>query len=147
MRLARHGTFSPGYPLRLKRLTVGILSVAVAIVGVGVGPSSLPRSTRSTEPSLLVARPDSPLRRHTLDRDIRAPVRRDCQVSEGKSRSYRVEGMSCGRCEAAVRAELDEVRGVEAVRVDMDAKQVVVGDFDDAAVRAAINEAGYEAAA
>lgn len=68
-------------------------------------------------------------------------------MSEGKSRSYRVEGMSCGRCEAAVRAELDEVRGVEAVRVDMDAKQVVVGDFDDAAVRAAINEAGYEAAA
>ena len=62
--------------------------------------------------------------------------------------TYRVEGMSCGHCEAAVREELQKVRGVEGVAIDLAAKQVVVrGDFDDGAVRAAIEGAGYEAAA
>ena len=62
--------------------------------------------------------------------------------------TYRVEGMSCGHCEAAVRTEIEKVSGVEAVEVDLGLKQVVVsGRFEDAAVRAAIDEAGYEAAA
>ena len=62
--------------------------------------------------------------------------------------SYHVEGMSCGHCEAAVRREVEKVGGVESVEVDLDAKQVVVrGRFDDAAVRSAIEDAGYEAAA
>lgn len=62
--------------------------------------------------------------------------------------SYRVEGMSCGHCEAAVRREVEKVGGVEAVEVDLDSKQVAVrGRFDDAAVRSAIENAGYEAAA
>ena len=62
--------------------------------------------------------------------------------------SYRVEGMSCGHCEAAVREELEKVAGVEGVAIDLGAKKVVVsGDFDDGAVRAAIEGAGYEAAA
>ena len=62
--------------------------------------------------------------------------------------SYRVEGMTCAHCEAAVREELEKVHGVESVTVDLAAKQVVVrGDFDDRAVRAAIEGAGYEAAA
>ncbi len=62
--------------------------------------------------------------------------------------TYRVEGMSCGHCEAAVRDELEKVGGVEAVAVDLASKEVVVhGDFEDEAVRAAIEGAGYEAAA
>jgi copper chaperone CopZ len=62
--------------------------------------------------------------------------------------TYIVEGMSCGHCEAAVREEIETVEGVEAVDVDLSAKQVVVrGDFRDVDVRAAIDEAGYEAAA
>ena len=69
-------------------------------------------------------------------------------MSTAKGSTYRVEGMSCGHCEAAVRDELDKVSGVEAVEVDLDSKQVVVrGEFEDAAVRAAIEDAGYEAAA
>lgn len=69
-------------------------------------------------------------------------------MSQGKSSSYRVDGMSCGHCEAAVRGEVEKVSGVAAVEVDLESKRVVVrGDFDDAAVRAAIEEAGYEAAA
>ena len=57
---------------------------------------------------------------------------------------YRVEGMSCSHCEAAIRDELERVDGVEAVEVDLGSKQVVVrGHFDDSAVRAAIDDAGY----
>lgn len=64
------------------------------------------------------------------------------------SNTYQVEGISCGHCEAAVRGEVEKVSGVETVEVDPGSKQVVVhGDFEDRAVRAAIAEAGYEAAA
>ena len=62
-------------------------------------------------------------------------------------KSYTVEGMSCGHCEAAVRDEVEKVTGVEGVEVDLQAKQVVVrGRFEDGEVRRAIDEAGYEAA-
>lgn len=62
--------------------------------------------------------------------------------------TYTVPGMSCGHCKAAVSSELHEVAGVESVGVDLDAKLVTVrgSDLDDAALRAAIEEAGYEAA-
>ena len=63
------------------------------------------------------------------------------------SNTYRVEGMSCGHCEAAVRDEVENVPGVEDVDVDLGSKRVVVrGAFGDATVRAAIATAGYEAA-
>lgn len=65
----------------------------------------------------------------------------------GTSRTYKVEGMTCAHCEAAVRGELDKVGGVQSVAVDLDGRHVVVrGQFEDAAVRAAIAAAGYEAA-
>jgi copper chaperone len=56
--------------------------------------------------------------------------------------------MHCGHCKAAVTEELSAVEGVEAVDVDLDAKLVVVQgrDLDDARLRAAFEEAGYEAA-
>lgn len=62
--------------------------------------------------------------------------------------TYIVNGMTCGHCVNAVRTEVEGVPGVTAVDVDLDTKRVVVrGDgVDDAAVRAAIVEAGYEAA-
>jgi copper chaperone CopZ len=61
---------------------------------------------------------------------------------------YTVSGMSCGHCEAAVTEKVLTLAGVTAVDVDPAAKLVVVrGDrLDDAAIRAAIDEAGYEAA-
>ncbi len=63
------------------------------------------------------------------------------------SRTYKVEGMSCGHCEAAVRGELAKVGGVEAVAVDLGSGHVAVGgEFEDSAVRAAIAAAGYQAA-
>jgi copper chaperone len=60
--------------------------------------------------------------------------------------TYTVPGMSCGHCEHAVSAELSAVAGVAHVEVDLGAKLVrVTGEgLDDAALRAAIEEAGYE---
>ena len=62
--------------------------------------------------------------------------------------SYSVPGMSCEHCRAAVGEELRAVDGVESVEVDLDTKLVVVrgGVLDDARLRAAIEDAGYEAA-
>jgi copper chaperone CopZ len=62
--------------------------------------------------------------------------------------SYSVPGMHCGHCERAVRHEVSAVAGVREVAVDLGTKAVsVTGDaLDDAAIRAAIEEAGYEAA-
>ena len=62
--------------------------------------------------------------------------------------TYTVPGMHCGHCEAAVTEEVSGVRGVEAVVVDLASKLVEVSgaELDDGAIRAAIEEAGYEAA-
>jgi copper ion binding protein len=63
-------------------------------------------------------------------------------------RTYAVQGMSCAHCVAAVTREVGTVPGVEAVAVDLDAAQVHVrGAAEDAAIRAAITDAGYEVAA
>jgi copper chaperone len=61
--------------------------------------------------------------------------------------TYAVPDMSCGHCKKALSSELQEVAGVETVDVDLDTKLVTVrgSDLDDAALRAAIDEAGYEA--
>ena len=62
--------------------------------------------------------------------------------------AYTVPGLSCGHCKAAVTEEVIEVDGVEGVDVDLETKLVVVrGEgLSDEDVRAAIREAGYEAA-
>ena len=62
--------------------------------------------------------------------------------------TYTVAGMSCGHCKAAVESELGRVPGVDFVDADVDTKLVLVrGEgLDDSALRAAIDEAGYEAA-
>jgi copper chaperone len=62
--------------------------------------------------------------------------------------SYTVPGMHCGHCGRAVSEELRQVEGVDSVHVDLETKLVTVrgGRLDDASLRAAIEEAGYEAA-
>ena len=62
--------------------------------------------------------------------------------------SYVVPDMYCGHCKAAVAEELSAVSGVESVQVDLDSKLVVVvgQGLSDETLRAAIEEAGYEAA-
>ena len=62
--------------------------------------------------------------------------------------AYSVPGMSCDHCRTAIAVEVGSLEGVREVLVDLDAKRVVVrGErLDDAVLRAAIEEAGYEAA-
>jgi len=57
-----------------------------------------------------------------------------------------VAGMSCDSCRKTIIEEVSEVIGVDDVSVDLETKVVAVrgDDVDDAAVRAAIVEAGYE---
>ena len=61
------------------------------------------------------------------------------------TRTYSVEGMSCEHCVSAITGEVGKVAGIDDVAVDLDAKTVTVtGEtLDDAAVRAAVDEAGY----
>ena len=62
--------------------------------------------------------------------------------------TFSVPGVSCDHCRAAIADEVGSVDGVREVVVDLDAKRVVVrGErLDDDAVRAAIEDAGYDAA-
>ena len=61
---------------------------------------------------------------------------------------YHVPGMHCAHCERAVVEEVSEVAGVSSVDVDLERKLVAVAaePLDDRALRAASEEAGYEAA-
>jgi copper chaperone CopZ len=61
--------------------------------------------------------------------------------------TYLVDGMSCDHCKAAVTAEVTRVAGITGVEVDLAGKLVRVhgAQIDDAAVVAAIDEAGYDA--
>lgn len=61
--------------------------------------------------------------------------------------TYFVEGMTCGHCVASVTEEISEISGVTDVAVDLDSGRVEITSntpVDDAAVRAAVDEAGYE---
>ena len=62
--------------------------------------------------------------------------------------TYTVPAMHCGSCRAAITEEIEEVAGVEEIDVDLESKRVTVRgpQLDDAVIRAAIDEAGYEAA-
>jgi copper chaperone len=62
--------------------------------------------------------------------------------------SYAVPGIHCGHCAAAIKEEVSGVLGVERVDVDLGTKLVTVrGDsLSDAALREAIEEAGYQVA-
>lgn len=61
--------------------------------------------------------------------------------------TYVVAGMTCDHCTHAVSGELAGVAGVAGVEVDLTTKLVTVtGEgLDDRQLRAAIEEAGYEA--
>jgi copper chaperone len=65
-----------------------------------------------------------------------------------QSITYIVPGMTCDHCQKAVSTELGSVAGVAEVDVNLKTKLVTVsGDaLDDVALRAAIQEAGYEVA-
>ncbi|MFF7339332.1 heavy-metal-associated domain-containing protein [Streptomyces sp. NPDC008163] len=65
----------------------------------------------------------------------------------GVTTVYQVTGMTCGHCEGAVSEEVSAIEGVTSVKAVASTGQVTVvsqGPLDDEAVRAAVDEAGYE---
>ena len=60
---------------------------------------------------------------------------------------YSVSGMSCGHCESAITQEIGALPGVTSVRAVASTGLVTVDSeqpLDEATVRAAVDEAGYE---
>ncbi|MFI7678131.1 heavy-metal-associated domain-containing protein [Actinophytocola sp. NPDC049390] len=63
--------------------------------------------------------------------------------------TYTVTGMTCEHCVGAVRGEVSRIPGVTDVQVDLSTGQVTVtsdAPVDVEAVRASVDEAGYELA-
>jgi copper chaperone len=62
--------------------------------------------------------------------------------------TYTVPAIHCEHCAMSIREEVVEVAGVDEVAVDLDTKLVTVSGrgLDDGALRAAIEDAGYQAA-
>jgi len=62
---------------------------------------------------------------------------------------YQVTGMTCGHCEMSIREEVGQIEGVSDIQVSSADGHLAVttagAPVDDAAVFAAVEEAGYEA--
>ncbi|GAA2446389.1 heavy-metal-associated domain-containing protein [Agromyces soli] len=61
---------------------------------------------------------------------------------------YQVTGMTCGHCELSIREEVGELAGIQEIQVSAQTGRLVVSsadEIDDAAVLAAVEEAGYSA--
>jgi copper chaperone len=66
-----------------------------------------------------------------------------------ETRSLEVTGMTCDHCASAVRTEISKLAGISSVEVDVATGAVwIAGDRlpDDADLRAAVEEAGYDLA-
>jgi len=67
--------------------------------------------------------------------------------------TYSVTGMTCGHCTASVTEEISKLTGVQQVSIDLVAGGTSAvhvtseSALDEAAVREAVDEAGYELAA
>jgi len=63
---------------------------------------------------------------------------------------YQVTGMTCGHCEMSIREEVEQIAGVSGIEVSAATGHLAVttdgAGVDDAAVLAAVEEAGYAAA-
>ncbi|MFI1835179.1 heavy-metal-associated domain-containing protein [Streptomyces olivaceoviridis] len=62
---------------------------------------------------------------------------------------YKVTGMSCGHCEGSVSGEISQLPGISSVKAVASTGEVTVvseAPLDEEAVRAAVDEAGFELA-
>jgi copper chaperone CopZ len=70
-------------------------------------------------------------------------------MTDSYTSSYTVIGMTCGHCVASVTEEVQEISGVTDVQVDLASGALSITSsqpVDDEAVRAAVDEAGYQLA-
>ncbi len=61
--------------------------------------------------------------------------------------TYTVTGMTCGHCVSSVTEEVSQIPGVTGVDVDLESGGLTVtseAPVEESAVRAAVEEAGYE---
>ena len=61
--------------------------------------------------------------------------------------TYKVSGMTCGHCVSTVTSEVTKIDGVESVDVKLESCEVDVTSasaIDDAQIKAAVEEAGFE---
>jgi copper ion binding protein len=68
-------------------------------------------------------------------------------TQQSSQKTINVVGMSCDHCVRAVRDEITKIDGVSDVDVDLASGRVAITateTIDDEAVRAAVEEAGYE---
>ncbi|MER5964884.1 heavy-metal-associated domain-containing protein [Streptomyces sp. NPDC002057] len=68
-------------------------------------------------------------------------------VAESTVTVYAVSGMTCGHCRTAITTSVSALDGVISVDVDIAGGLVTVttgGEPDDAAITAAVDDAGYE---
>ncbi len=83
----------------------------------------------------------------TGDREVSTPPTAELST---RTVSYAVEGMTCGHCVGTVIEAIKALEGVEDVQVDLHAggasPVIVTGSTTSAAVRTAIEEAGYSLA-
>jgi copper chaperone CopZ len=79
----------------------------------------------------------------------RGVLRETRESTMSETSTYRVAGMTCGHCVSSVTEELQALSGVESVDVVLPSGAVTVTSsepIDEAAVRAAVEEAGYQLA-
>jgi copper chaperone len=65
------------------------------------------------------------------------------------TQTYTVTGMTCGHCVTSVTEEVEEISGVEKVDVVLETGSLTITSaepVDDAAVKTAVEDAGYQLA-
>ena len=69
-------------------------------------------------------------------------------MAETTTHTYYVHGMACDHCATSVTEEVSELAGVDRVDVDLRSSQLTItgNTIADAAVRGAVEKAGYELA-
>ncbi|MCD4829932.1 MAG: permease [Candidatus Cloacimonetes bacterium] len=66
-------------------------------------------------------------------------------TEDAMHKTFRIAGMTCNHCAAHVTSSLQAVQGVVRVEVDLAGKSAdISGDFDAAAIRKAVHDAGYK---
>lgn len=91
---------------------------------------------------------DTPYGYANLIRGIRNTASEEAAMTDPETRTYAVEGMTCGHCVASVEEEVGALEGVAAVSAELATGRLEVtgGGFTGEEIRAAVEEAGYELA-
>ena len=74
-------------------------------------------------------------------------ITNDEKEKENKQMKIKVNGMMCEHCEAHVKKALEAIDGIESVTASHEENLVTVNsskDVDEALIKAAVTEAGYE---